>query len=299
MTEDILSPALAAAATDVEKALERLLPPVLGPEARLLEAMRYATLSGGKRLRPFLTLEASGIFDVKRSCALRAAAALECVHCYSLVHDDLPAMDDDDLRRGKPTVHKAFDEATAVLAGDALLTYAFELLAHGDTHEDPRVRLELVAILAQASGPHGMVGGQVLDLAAEVSDTVFDLGQVTRMQKMKTGALIQAAAEMGAVLGRASPEARSALRAYANDLGLAFQITDDLLDVEGRVEDTGKAVAKDAARGKATFVSILGVERARDQAQRLADQAVAHVAMFGSRADRLAALARFVVERKS
>ncbi|WP_422642356.1 polyprenyl synthetase family protein [Zavarzinia sp.] len=299
MTEDILSPALAEAASDIEKTLERLLPPIIGPEARLLEAMRYATLSGGKRLRPFLTLEAAGIFDVKRSCALRAAAALECVHCYSLVHDDLPAMDDDDLRRGKPTVHRAFDEATAVLAGDALLTYAFDVLAGPETHDDPRVRLELVAILAQASGPHGMVGGQVLDLAAESPGADFDLGQVTRMQKMKTGALIQAAAEMGAVLGRASPEARTSLRAYAHDLGLAFQITDDLLDVEGRVENTGKAVAKDAARGKATFVSILGVERARAQAERLAEQAVNHVGMFGKRADRLAALARFVVDRKS
>lgn len=299
MTDDILKPALAEAAADIEKAMDRLLPPVLGPEARLMEAMRYASLSGGKRLRPFLVLEAAGIFDVKRACALRVATAVECVHCYSLVHDDLPAMDDDDLRRGKPTVHKAFDEATAVLAGDALLTYAFELLAAPETHDDPRVRLDLVALLAQASGPHGMVGGQMADLAAESATEDFDLGAVTRMQKMKTGALIQAAAEAGAILGKASPEGRAALRAYAHDLGLAFQITDDLLDVEGRVEDTGKAVAKDAARGKATFVSILGVERARAQAERLIDQAIGHIAMFGSRAERLAALARYVIERKS
>ncbi|MDD3445918.1 MAG: polyprenyl synthetase family protein [Zavarzinia sp.] len=299
MTESPLHAALAAAAADVEKSLDRLLPAAIGPEGRLMEAMRYASLSGGKRLRPFLVLESAGIFDVKRVCALRAATAVECVHCYSLVHDDLPAMDDDDLRRGKPTVHKAFDEATAVLAGDALLTYAFELLAAPDTHDDPRVRLELVAVLAQASGPHGMVGGQMADLAAEAPDAEFDLGAVTRMQKMKTGALIQAAAEVGAILGKASPEARAALRGYAHDLGLAFQITDDLLDVEGRVEDTGKAVAKDAARGKATFVSILGVERARAQAERLIDQAIRHIAMFGSRADNLSALARYVIERKS
>ncbi|PWR21786.1 polyprenyl synthetase family protein [Zavarzinia compransoris] len=294
-----LTSALAAAAADIEKALDRLLPPAIGPEARLMEAMRYASLSGGKRLRPFLVLEAAGIFDVQRACAIRAATAVECVHCYSLVHDDLPAMDDDDLRRGKPTVHKAFDEATAVLAGDALLTFAFELLAAPETHDDPRVRLELVALLAQASGPHGMVGGQMADLAAESAEADFDLGAITRMQKMKTGALIQAAAEAGAILGKASQEARAALRAYAHDLGLAFQIADDLLDVEGRIEDTGKAVAKDAARGKATFVSILGVERARAQAERLVDQAIAHLALFGSRADRLSALARYVIERKS
>ncbi|MFA5123177.1 polyprenyl synthetase family protein [Zavarzinia sp.] len=299
MTTNDLATAMKLAADDIERTLERLLPPPVGPEARLAEAMRYATLGGGKRLRPFLTLETAGIFDVKRGCALRAAAAVECVHCYSLVHDDLPAMDDDDLRRGKPTVHKAFDEATAVLAGDALLTYAFEILSGSETHDDPRVRLELVAILAQASGPHGMVGGQMADLAAEAAGEDYDLGQVTRMQKMKTGALIQAAAEAGAVLGRASPEARAALRAYAHDVGLAFQIADDLLDVEGRIEETGKAVAKDADRGKATFVSIVGVERARAQSARLIDQAIGHLALFGERASGLAALARFVIERKS
>ncbi|MCF4165794.1 polyprenyl synthetase family protein [Zavarzinia compransoris] len=299
MTQSPLGAALSDAAAEIEKALDRLLPPATGPEAKLMEAMRYASMSGGKRLRPFLVLETAGLFDVKRGCALRVAAAVECVHCYSLVHDDLPAMDDDDLRRGKPTVHKAFDEATAVLAGDALLTYAFELLSGAETHDDPRVRLELVSLLAQASGPHGMVGGQMSDLAAEAAGDDFDLGAVTRMQKMKTGALIQAAAEAGAVLGKASHEARTALRGYAHDLGLAFQIADDLLDVEGRVEDTGKAVAKDAARGKATFVSILGVERARDQAERLVDQAIHHVAPFGLRADNLRALARYVIDRKS
>jgi len=296
---DALNAALAKAAGDIEKTLDRVLPPASGPEARLAEAMRYACLSGGKRLRPFLTLEVAQLFDVTPGCAYRAAAAVEAIHCYSLIHDDLPAMDDDDLRRGKPTVHKAFDEATAILAGDALLTFGFELLAGQDTHPDPRVRLELVATLAQASGAHGMVGGQMADLAAEKSEGELDLHTITRLQKMKTGALITAAAEAGAILGRASAEARTALKGYAHDMGLAFQIADDLLDVEGRIEDTGKAVGKDQARGKATFVSILGLERARAQAELLTEQAIRHLSMFGTRADLLVALARFVIERKS
>lgn len=296
---DALQLALAQAAADIEKTLDRVLPPAIGPEARLAEAMRYACLSGGKRLRPFLTLEVSRLFDVRPGCAFRAAAAVEAIHCYSLIHDDLPAMDDDDLRRGKPTVHKAFDEATAILAGDALLTFGFELAAGADTHADPRVRLELVALLAQASGAHGMVGGQMADLAAEKAEGPLDMPTITRLQKMKTGALISAAAEAGAILGKASPEARLALRGYAHDMGLAFQIADDLLDVEGRIEDTGKAVGKDKDRGKATFVSILGVERARAQAELLIQQAIGHLSIFGARADLLVALARFVVERKS
>jgi farnesyl diphosphate synthase len=259
--------------------------------------MRYATLGGGKRFRPFLVAQSAALFSVSRSAALRVAAAVELVHCYSLVHDDLPAMDDDDLRRGSPTVHKKFDEATAILAGDALLTLAFEVLGDHRTHESGGVRAELVSALAAAAGAHGMVGGQMLDLAAE--NIKLDIGGITRLQRLKTGALIAFSCEAGAILGRASAEPREALRGYAHDLGLTFQIADDLLDVEGTMEETGKAVGKDAAAGKATFVSILGVERAREQAKLLAKQAVEHLAIFDDSADPLRAAASFVVERRN
>lgn len=294
---DALKQAMAAAAVEVETTLQKIMACEVEPEHRLFDAMRYAALGGGKRLRPFLVLQGSQLFSVSRKSALRAAAAIELVHCYSLVHDDLPAMDDDDLRRGKPTVHKAFDEATAILAGDALLTLAFEVLTHPDTHSNPEVRCELVAKLARASGAHGMVAGQMIDLAA--ADREMDIGQITRLQRLKTGALIGFACEAGAILGQAAEPQHEALRGYAHDLGLAFQIADDLLDVEGTEEEVGKAVGKDADQGKATFVSILGIDRARDQANMLVQQAVDHLAIFDEKADFLRKVAQYIVERRS
>ena len=292
-----LNDALADTAAQVEKFLDQLLAVEDATEHRLHEAIRYATLDGGKRLRPFLVMQSASLFGVGERSALRTGAALELIHCYSLVHDDLPAMDDDDLRRGKPTVHKKFDEATAILTGDALQPLAFEVLAHPETHSNANVRVDLIAALARASGAHGMVGGQMIDLQAETE--TFDIGQITRLQRLKTGELIAYACEAGAILGQAPNKAHEALRRYAHDLGLAFQIADDLLDVEGSVEEVGKAVNKDEDAGKATFVSILGVERARFQANRLADQAIAHLALFGDKADLLCQAAKFVVERKS
>jgi farnesyl diphosphate synthase len=286
---------MARAQREVEAALDRLLPKPEGPEGRLFEAMRYAVFAGGKRFRPFLVCESARLFAVANEAALRVAAAVECVHTYSLVHDDLPCMDDDDLRRGQPTVHRKFDEATAVLAGDALLTFAFELLGEPETHERARVRIELVRRLAAAAGGQGMVGGQMIDLASE--GKALDISTITRLQRLKTGALIAFSCEAGAVLGRASDEALHALRAYAHDMGLAFQIADDLLDAEGDPERLGKATAKDAAAGKATFVSILGVERARAQARMLSDQAIQHLDLFDGKADLLREAARFVITR--
>jgi farnesyl diphosphate synthase len=271
------------------------LPP--GLEARVYEAMRYSALAPGKRLRPLLVLASARLFGVARRSALQVAAAIEMVHAYSLIHDDLPAMDNSDLRRGRPTCHKAFDDATAVLAGDGLLTLAFEVLSHPDAHGDPAVRCELVSALAAAAGGAGMVGGQMIDLIAEKQQ--LDIGAITRLQRMKTGALIAFSCEAGPILAKASQEQRTALRGYAHDLGLAFQIADDLLDVEGSAEETGKPVGADAAAGKATFVSILGVERARDQAGRLVDQAVAHLDLFEQRAELLRQVARFVVDRRT
>jgi farnesyl diphosphate synthase len=294
---DALKQAMASAAVDVEAALRKVMASEDEPERRLFDSMRYAALGGGKRLRPFLVLQGAGLFSVGRRSALRAAAAIELVHCYSLVHDDLPAMDDDDLRRGKPTVHKAFDEATAILAGDALLTLAFEVLAHPDTHSNPEVRCRLVAELARAAGARGMVAGQMIDLSAAGRD--IDIGEITRLQRLKTGALIGFACEAGAILGQAGEPQHEALRGYAHDLGLAFQIADDLLDVEGTVEEVGKAVGKDVGQGKATFVSILGPERARDQARMLVEQAVSHLAIFEEKADFLRQIAHYIVERRS
>lgn len=294
---DALKQAMASAAVDVEATLQKVMESEDKPERRLFDSMRYAALGGGKRLRPFLVMQGAGLFSVSRKSARRAAAAIELVHCYSLVHDDLPAMDDDDLRRGKPTVHKAFDEATAILAGDALLTLAFEVLADPDTHSNPEVRCRLVTALARAAGAHGMVGGQMIDLSAAGQD--MDIGEITRLQRLKTGALIGFACEAGAILGQAGEPQQEALRGYAHDLGLAFQIADDLLDVEGTAEEVGKAVGKDADRGKATFVSILGPERARDQATMLVEQAAAHLAIFDEKADFLRKVARYIVERRS
>ena len=266
-------------------------------ESRVYEAMRYSALAPGKRMRPLLVLAGARLFGVARRSALQVAAAIEMVHAYSLIHDDLPAMDNSDLRRGRPTCHKEFDEATAVLAGDGLLTMAFEVLAHPDTHGDPSVRCALVAALAGAAGGAGMVGGQMIDLIAERQP--LDIGAITRLQRMKTGALIAFACEAGAILARAGSEPETALRGYAHDLGLAFQIADDLLDVEGSAAETGKPVGADAAAGKATFVSILGVERARAQAVLLVNQAVAHLDLFGQRAELLRQVARFVINRSS
>jgi farnesyl diphosphate synthase len=292
-----LQSALAAAATEIDAALEAQLPLPEGPEKQLIEAMRYATLGAGKRMRPFILLQSAGLFAVSPTASMRAAVAIEMVHCYSLVHDDLPAMDDDDLRRGRPTAHKQFDEATAILAGDALLTKAFRVLADPATHGDAAVRSELVLVLSEAAGAAGMVGGQMLDLLAE--KTPLDIGGITRLQRLKTGALIAFAAEAGAILGKAPTQARMALRAYAHDLGLAFQIADDLLDAEGSTEEVGKRTGKDAARGKATFVSLLGAERARAQAHMLADQAAKHLDLFAEKADLLRDVARWVVDRRS
>ncbi|WP_366657957.1 polyprenyl synthetase family protein [Fodinicurvata sp. EGI_FJ10296] len=288
---------MADAAEQVEVVLNRLLPRLRGPEARLSDAMRYAVLGGGKRLRPFLVLSSADLFGVAHGCALRVAAAIECIHCYSLVHDDLPAMDDDDLRRGKPTLHIEYDDATAILAGDALQALAFEILAHSDTHEDPTVRCRLIAALAHAAGAGGMVGGQMMDLAAE--NEAFDIGAITRLQRLKTGELFAFSCESGAIMGRADENRRHAMHAYAHDVGLAFQIADDLLDVESTAEQAGKAVGKDANAGKATFVSELGTERARHQAGILAEQAIRHLDVFDDRANVFREIARFVVNRRN
>ena len=291
--------ALNFAAESVEHTMERLLPSGDEGEARLFEAMRYSSLGGGKRLRAFFVLAGATLFKVAPQSALRTASAIEFVHAYSLIHDDLPAMDDDDLRRGKPSCHKQFDEATAILAGDALQALALEVLAHEETHGDPAVRIALVAELARAAGAHGMVGGQMLDLLAESQDEPLSIGAITRLQRLKTGALISFSCTAGAILGKASDHARAALSAYAHDLGLAFQIVDDLLDVEGNVVELGKTPGKDAEAGKATFVSILGVERARAQAALLAQQAAVHLESFGEAAELLRQAANFVVARRT
>ena len=292
-----LTAALGRVAGVVEAALDALLPPEEGAEARLATSMRYATLGGGKRMRAFLVMEGAALFSVSETCAARVAASIEMLHAYSLVHDDLPAMDNDDLRRGKLTTHKAFDEATAILAGDALQARAFELLAEPDTHSDPQARCELVAALGAAAGARGMAGGQMIDMLAE--GQTLDGPAVTRLQALKTGRLIQFSAEAGAILGRAPAMQRHLLAAYGRDLGAAFQIADDLLDAEGSPEETGKRTGKDQAAGKATMVAVLGVERARQQADMLARQAAGHLDSFGDRAALLRALASFVVARRN
>jgi farnesyl diphosphate synthase len=291
----VLRPALDSIAAEIDRQFDLLLPIPNDPRARLYEAMRHATIGGGKRLRPLLVVAACALFHVDQAAALRVATAIECIHVYSLIHDDLPCMDDDDLRRGKPTVHKAFDEATAVLAGDSLHALAFELLADEATHGDPFVRSELIIELARASGPDGMAGGQMMDLEAD--GATYDLQTVTKLQQLKTGALIAFCLEAGAIMGRVPPEGRAHLRGYARDVGLAFQIADDILDVEGDEAAAGKALGKDEAAGKATFLSLLGLDRARAQAGALVEQAINHLSAFGPEADLLRAIARYTVER--
>jgi len=292
-----LKKALSDNAKAVSGVLDDLLPLGNGPESRVVEAMRYTTLAGGKRIRPFMVTASADLFNVDPAHSLRVAAAIEMVHSYSLIHDDLPAMDNDDLRRGNPTCHIKFDEATAILAGDALLTKAFEVLADDETHGNHTVRTELVSALAKASGDAGMVGGQMLDLFAEDHD--LKMPEITRLQRMKTGALIAVSCEAGAILGKASENARHVLHAYAHDIGLAFQIADDLLDIEGDEKEVGKKTGKDAAAGKATFVSLLGIERAREQASLLADQAASHLEIFAEKGKLLKELAQFVVNRSA
>jgi farnesyl diphosphate synthase len=262
---------------------------------QLFEAMRHAAIGGGKRLRPLLAVAAARLFGIGRDCAIRVGSAIEAIHVYSLIHDDLPCMDDDDLRRGKPTVHKAFGEATAVLAGDSLHALAFEILADSRTHEDPFVRSELVLELAHAAGPSGMAGGQMMDLAAE--GQVLDLPAVTRLQQLKTGALIEYAVESACIMSRLPADGRTPYHGYARNIGLAFQIADDLIDFAGDEAQAGKRTGKDAQAGKATFVSLLGPDRARQQAELLVEQAIEHLASHGDEADLLRAIARFAVER--
>jgi farnesyl diphosphate synthase len=288
------------AADRVTVALDALLPRAQGPEAQLLSAMRYASLAGGKRMRPFLALEAGRLFDADEKALLRAAVAIECIHTYSLIHDDLPCMDDDDMRRGQPTVHKQWDEATAVLAGDGLLTFAFEVLADPDTHPDPQMRCLLISGLARASGPQGMVAGQAIDMlgAAANIEAGAELAAVSRMNRLKTGALISFSVDAGALIGGARDDQRQALSRFATDIGLAFQMADDLLDVEGSEDEVGKAVAKDADAGKMNFVTLMGAEGVRARMTLLADQAKRHLAIFGPRAKVLSQAVDFVLDRR-
>jgi farnesyl diphosphate synthase len=293
-TDSLLDQLLAAQAVQHE----------LGRPRRLLEAMRYASLGAGKRFRPFLVVESAALFGVPRAQALAVGAALECVHCYSLVHDDLPAMDNDALRRGRPTVHKAFDEATAILAGDGLLTFAFDILSRPQTHPNPAVRIDLVSALARAAGLGGMAGGQMLDLAAEGR---FDGGNAQRLgesevmtlQAMKTGALLSFGCRSGGILGEAPEGKRAALERYGSAVGRAFQIADDLLDVEGDPALVGKQTGKDAEAGKATMVGILGAEGARARLRMLVAEAASALAPFGDAAAILIDAARFVAEREA
>jgi farnesyl diphosphate synthase len=297
---------LTSVATETEALLDSLLATAPEPDERvrperLLAAMRHGALGGGKRLRPFLVVETAALFAVPRARALMVGAALECVHCYSLVHDDLPAMDDDDLRRGRPTVHKAFDEATAILAGDALLTIAFDIITRDDTHPDPAVRVALVRALARASGLGGMAGGQMLDLAAEGRFGSEPMSQegVSTLQAMKTGALLRFTGTAGALLGNATREQQHAVEAYAGALGEAFQIADDLLDLEGDPAVVGKSTGKDAAAGKATFVATVGPDGARARLAALVAAANDALAAFGNRTATLRKTAQFVADRRS
>ena len=291
-------------AEDIEALLEKLLADAVVADEivrpkRLIEAMRYSSLGGGKRLRPFLVVESAAVFGVPRPAALLAGAALECIHCYSLIHDDLPAMDNSDLRRGRPTLHKAYDDATAILAGDALLTIAFDIITRDEIHKDANVRLLLTRALARASGVGGMAGGQMLDLAGEGRYGDREPVDVARLQQMKTGALLRFGCIAGAILGQSSQNEYQALDDYGRALGEAFQIADDLLDVEGDAADLGKPSGQDAAMGKTTFVTQLGVEGARQRVRDLLARADSALSIFGSRSDVLRAAARFVAERKN
>lgn len=293
--DPLLGDAPVRIAREVDGLFDALLPDWDDGRAELCRAMRHAAIGGGKRLRPLLLTATAEMYGADRSQALRAGVAIEAIHAYSLVHDDLPCMDDDAMRHGKPSVHKAFGEAAAVLAGDALQSFAFEVLADPATSGDPFVRAELVRVLALASGAGGMAGGQMMDIAGE--GQALDLSAITRLQQLKTGALLGAAVEMGAILGRVPPEGRVHLKGYARDIGLAFQIADDLLDHAGDAAKMGKAVGKDAAQGKQTFVAVVGEERAHEQAQMLVEQAIAYLAGHGHEADLLRGLARYIVER--
>ena len=290
-----LDAAAAEVASEVDAFFERLLASDDDDRAELYAAMRHAAIGGGKRLRPMLMLATARLFAIDRTSALRAGCAIEAIHTYSLIHDDLPCMDDDDLRRGKPTVHKAFGEAQAVLAGDSLHALAFEILAHQATHDDPFVRSDLVLELAKAVGPAGMAGGQLMDLRAE--SQTLDLPAITRLQQLKTGALIEFSVEAACIMAKLPAEGRTPYRGYARNIGLAFQIADDLIDHSGSEDTAGKRTGKDAAAGKATFVSLLGPERARQQAEMLVEQALEHLGDHGEEADLLRAIARFAIER--
>ena len=282
-------------AAEVDRLFTHLLQEPGDGRDRLFSAMAHAAIGGGKRVRPLLTVAASRLFAIDEERAIRAGTAVEAIHVYSLIHDDLPCMDDDDLRRGKPTVHKAFDEATAVLAGDSLHALAFEILSDTATHEDPFVRAELVLELAKACGADGMAGGQMMDLVAE--GEALDIGAITRLQQLKTGALIEYCMEAAAIMGRVPHEGRARYRGYARNIGLAFQIADDLIDHEGDEETAGKRLQKDADAGKATFVSLLGADRAKQQAELLVEQAIEHLHGHGEEADLLRAIARYTIER--
>ncbi len=292
-----LPQALAAASRAVDETLEHVLPRPHGLHARVQEAMRYATFAGGKRLRPFLVLNSAKLFNVDPARAARVGAAIEVLHTYSLVHDDLPCMDDDDLRRGRPTTHIAYDEMTAVLAGDALLTLAFEILAHPETHESAEVRSALVLRLAEASGSNGMIGGQMIDMQA--ANNAFGADEIILLQRLKTGALFEFSCEAGAILGQAPQADRDRLKSFARDMGLEFQITDDLLDVTSTAEKTGKAVGKDQDQGKATLVSILGIDGARAEAEKLAQRAADTLAIYGNAAPDLRELPLYLLDRES
>lgn len=294
---DLLADGLKRVQREIDIMFDAVMPVPNDTRARLVEAMRYAAIGGGKRVRPFLVVSTAELFGVARDGALRAGTAIEAIHVYSLIHDDLPCMDDDDLRHGKPTLHHEFDEATAVLAGDALHALAFEILADTKTSADPFTRSELISTLGMASGMNGMAGGQMMDMVADEEGVDYDLHTITRLQQLKTGALLAASVEMGAILGKVPPEGRTHLRAFARDIGLAFQIADDLLDVEGDAQKAGKALRKDEEQGKQTFVTLMGADKAREQARALVDQAIAHLGSHGSEADMLRALARFIVER--
>jgi farnesyl diphosphate synthase len=294
---DTLEDALKDAAARVDRTLDELLPKPEGLHARVAEAMRYAVFAGGKRLRPFLTLASAGLFAVPEGRALRVAAAIECLHTYSLIHDDLPCMDDDDLRRGRPTTHRQFDEATAVLAGDALLTLAFGILADSHTHPSGEVRAELVVKLAQASGSDGMIGGQMIDILAPERD--YGEAEVILLQALKTGALFEFSCAAGPILAGAGPEDRSRLNDFARDFGLAFQIADDLIDATGTAEQAGKAVGKDQEQGKATLISLYGIEKARAESHRLAEAAAAVLDPYGATAETLRALPFYLLDRAS